>query len=66
MEVNEGAGCHLGLARLFAERPEYRGRRTGQISCRLPWYLPADFPHGPDGLSKDAEVEAILDGEATA
>jgi hypothetical protein len=54
------------LALLFAERPEYRGRRAGQIACMLPWYLPEDFPRGPSGVPKDAEVDAILDGEAVA
>jgi hypothetical protein len=52
------------LARLFEERPEYRGRRPGQVACMLPWYLPADFPRGPDGPPKDREVENILDGAA--
>ncbi len=54
------------LARLFRERPEYRGRRAGQITCRLAFYFSPDFPRGPDGMPKDAEVEAILDGEAGA
>lgn len=58
----EAIAC--SIARLFAERPEYRSRRVGQITCQLPWYLPADFPRGPDGAPKDAEVEAILDGVA--
>jgi Bifunctional DNA primase/polymerase, N-terminal/Primase C terminal 1 (PriCT-1) len=52
------------IARLFAEKPEYRGRRPGQVTCQLVNYLAPDFPRGPDGLPKDAEVEAILDGEA--
>lgn len=54
------------LSRLFAEYPEYRGRRTGQITCRLMFLLPEDSPPGPDGAPKDAEIEAILDGEAVA
>jgi len=54
----------LALALLFAERPEYRQCQVGQITCMLPWYLPTDFPRGPDGVPKDAEVEAILDGVA--
>ncbi|MCA1728592.1 MAG: bifunctional DNA primase/polymerase [Actinobacteria bacterium] len=54
------------LARLFAERPEYRGRRAGQVACQLPWYLPADFPPGAAGAPKDHEIENILDGEAVA
>jgi hypothetical protein len=52
------------IARLFAAFPDYRSRRAGQITCKLPDYLAADFPRGPDGLPKDAEVEAILDGVA--
>jgi hypothetical protein len=52
------------LARLFQEQPEYRARRAGQITCRLAFFFPQDFPRGPDGMPKDAEVEAILDGAA--
>jgi DNA-binding MarR family transcriptional regulator len=58
-EAIEGA-----ITRLFAEHPEYRGRRVGQITCRLVHYLSQDFPRGPDGAPKDAEVGAILDGDA--
>jgi hypothetical protein len=54
------------IARLFREHPECRGRRAGQITCRLVSYLSPDFPRGPDGVPKDAEVEAILDGERAA
>lgn len=54
------------MARLFREHPEYRGRRVGQITCRLVSYLSPDFPRGPDGAPKDAEVETILDGECAA
>jgi FaeA-like protein len=54
----------VALARLFAARPEYRSRRVGQITCALPDYLGSDFPRGPDGLPRDAEVDAILDGVA--
>jgi hypothetical protein len=56
------------LARLFREQPEYRGRRAGQITCRLAFYFSPDFPRGlgDPGMPKDAEVEAILDGEALA
>jgi hypothetical protein len=50
------------IARLFRDHPEYRGRRVGQITCRLVDFLPPDFPRGPDGVPRDAEVEAILDG----
>jgi hypothetical protein len=52
------------LARLFADHPEYRGRRTGQVTCRLIDYIGPDFPRGQDGAPKDAEVEAILEGLA--
>src|SRR5829696_1383924 len=52
------------IARLFAEHPEYRGRRVGQITARLVHYLGTDFPRGDLGAPKDAEVEAILDGVA--
>ncbi len=54
------------IARLFKDHPEYRGRRVGQIACRLVDYLPADFPRGPSGVPKDFEVEAVLDGECAA
>jgi len=53
------------IAKLFWERPEYRGRRAGQIVCAIvQGYLGEDFPRGPDGVPKDAEVEAILEGMA--
>jgi len=52
------------LARLFREQPEYRGRRAGQITCRLPFFFDPDFPRGRDGMPKDSEVEAVLDGAA--
>jgi hypothetical protein len=52
------------IARLFAVRPEYRGRRVGQVTCALIHYLGPDFPRGQDGAPKDAEVEAILEGVA--
>ena len=52
------------IARLFRERPEYRGRRVGQITCALVTYglVPDDFPRGvpPGGPPKDREVAAIL------
>ena len=54
------------LARLFREHPECRAQRAGQVTCRLVSYLSPDFPRGPDGVPKDAEVEAILDGERAA
>jgi DNA-binding MarR family transcriptional regulator len=53
----------FAIGMLFREHPEYRGRRGGQITCRLLDYLSPDFPRGPDGAPKDAEVEAILDGD---
>jgi hypothetical protein len=52
------------IARLFAERPEYRTRRAGQVTCALINYIGPDFPRGHDGAPKDAEVEAILEGRA--
>jgi hypothetical protein len=52
------------MARLFREHPEYRGLRAGQITCRLAFYLAPDFSRGPDGVPKDSEVEAILNGVA--
>lgn len=52
------------IARLFAERPEYRTRRIGQVTCALIKYLDPDFPQGQDGFPKDAEVEEILNGLA--
>lgn len=52
------------ITRLFQEHPEYRGRRAGQITCRLAFYLSPDFPRGSDGAPKDVEVEEILDGQA--
>jgi hypothetical protein len=52
------------LARLFQEQPEYRGRRAGQITCRLAFFFDPDFPRGRDGMPKDQEVEDILDGMA--
>ncbi len=52
------------MTRLFAERPEYRTRRPGQVTCALIRYLDPDFPRGQDGYPKDAEVEEILSGAA--
>jgi hypothetical protein len=52
------------LSRLFAERPEYRTRRAGQVTCALINCIAPDFPRGQDGAPKDAEVEAILEGRA--
>jgi hypothetical protein len=52
------------IARLFAERPEFRGRRVGQVTCALVNYIEQDFPYGQDGAPKDAEVGAILEGVA--
>jgi hypothetical protein len=52
------------IARLFQERPEFRGRRAGQVTCAIVHYLGPDFPRGLDGLPKDAEVETILSGRA--
>jgi hypothetical protein len=52
------------IAQLFDEKPEYRSRRVGQITCQLVNYLASDFPRGLDGAPKDAEVAAILEGVA--
>jgi Domain of unknown function (DUF3854) len=53
------------IAELFRERPEYRGRRAGQIVCAIVQdYLGEDFPRGLEGPPKDAEVKAILEGMA--
>jgi hypothetical protein len=52
------------IACLFAEHPEYRTRRVGQVTCALVRYLSPHFPRGPDGYPKDAEVEEILEGVA--
>lgn len=53
------------IARLFSDRPEYRSRRVGQITCAITMhYLGPDFPRGTLGVPKDAEVESILDGAA--
>jgi hypothetical protein len=54
------------IARLFRERPEYRERRVGQITCRLIFHLPEDFPRGDLGPPKDAEVEEILEQNGAA
>ena len=52
------------LARPFSERPEYRSRRPGEVTCALIGYLAPDFPRGPAGAPKDAEVEELLAGAA--
>jgi hypothetical protein len=52
------------IARLFAEHPEFRARRVGQIACALARYIGPEFPYGQDGYPKDAEVEEILRGVA--
>jgi hypothetical protein len=56
------AAIGRAIARLFGERPEYRGRRVGQITARLVHYIGPDFPRGTLGAPKDLEVSAILDG----
>jgi hypothetical protein len=60
------AHIETAIARLFAEHPVYRGRRVGQITCRLVHYIGPDFPRGQDGYPKDAEVEGILEGEVAS
>jgi hypothetical protein len=52
------------ITELFRKRPEYRGRRVGQVTCALARYIGPDFPRGQDGYPKDAEVEQVLGGEA--
>ncbi len=54
------------LVRLFAERPEYKARRVGQVTCQLliGGYVAESFPRGAGGVPKDSEVESILDGVA--
>jgi len=54
------------IADLFAAKPEFRGRRVGQITCALYDYLPPPpiFPRGAEGAPKDHEVQEILDGRA--
>jgi hypothetical protein len=53
------------LVRLFSERPEFRGRRPGQIACALTTHglLAEPFPRGvaPGGPPRDAEVSEILE-----
>src|SRR5215207_985421 len=61
---HRSTGIERAIASLFAERPEYRTRRVGQITCALIAHLGAGFPRGDLGGPKDAEVEAILDGVA--
>ncbi len=69
-QTREGSGWHRrkaierAIAGLFAERPEYRARRVGQITCALIDHLGPEFPRGDRGVPKDHEVEAILDGVA--
>lgn len=52
------------LVRLFRDRPEYRGRRIGQITCAViaGGYIGPDFPRGvdPGGPPTDHEVATIL------
>jgi len=58
------AATERAIAALFRDRPEYRARRVGQITARLVHYIGPDYPRGPDGAPRDAEVEVILDGHA--
>jgi hypothetical protein len=64
--IERRRAIEVAIARLFAERPEYRSRRVGQVVCQLPGYLPPDFLPGEIGLPKDAEVEEILAGRGAA
>ena len=61
---NRREAIRQAIARLFHERPEYRTRRVGQITCALINYIGADFPRGSIGHPKDCEVEELLDGVA--
>jgi hypothetical protein len=56
------AAIRQAVDRLFAERPEYQGRRVGQIRCAIVMFdLVADgFPRGSLGPPTDREVELIL------
>ena len=54
----------LGSLTVAQKAAEAARLRAGQITCRLAFYLAPDFPRGPDGVPKDSEVEAILDGVA--
>ncbi len=47
------------VANLFADHPEYRSRRVGQVVCMLHDYLPDDSLRG-SGYPKDAEVLEAL------
>jgi hypothetical protein len=61
---NRREAIRQAIARLFHERPEYRDRRVGQITCALVNYLDPEFPRGSDGVPKDHEVEELLEGVA--
>ena len=61
---NRREAIRQAIDRLFSERPEYRTRRVGQITCALINYIGADFPRGSIGHPKDCEVEELLDGVA--
>jgi hypothetical protein len=57
------AAVKSAIVCLFRERPDYRRRRVGQITCALVHYLPGNFPRAadPGGPPKDGEVAAILE-----
>jgi hypothetical protein len=64
-QAGRAEAIRAAIARLFAERPEYRTRRVGQVTCAIAMhYLSPDFPMGAGGMPKDAEVESLLDGAA--
>jgi hypothetical protein len=51
------------ITALFRERPEYRGRRPGQIACALAMRSGDEFPRGisPGGPPRDSEVLEVLE-----
>ena len=62
----EGRRAYLerAVAALMRDRPEYRRRRVGQITCAvITGYIGPDFPRGvdPGGPPTDAEVAVILE-----
>lgn len=58
------------LVRLFSERPNYRTRRPGQISCALTMYglIAEPFPRGvdPGGPPRDSEILEILEANGVS
>lgn len=56
------------VARLFAQRPEYRTRRSGQVRCGLVMFdvLLDGFPYGNVGPPTDQEVELVVSEDGVA